>query len=394
MKLSHTANENKSETNEGYFIVEITDINGLKAIEEKWKRFQNHCEINIPFNTYDWYYAWWENFRPSNSFTIYVVYIDETRGRICAILPIYKQGKARNNKNILATWSNTHSFRTGILCDKEHFKALDAIFTRIGNDLSWDYIHIPYLVADNATENALKNILSKLRIYYLSTPGMISPVLELDGNWDEYFDKLGRKTRESLRRKSRKVLEKSNGNVEIFHGTTNELNTKLEDCWKISKNTWKHKIGSSIASDNDRIKFYEKIAINENGWIVLALLYIDNTPTAFEYNIIYNKTLYNLKLGYDQNYKKYSPGIVLRLKMLEWAFSNKDVNRFDYMGNAAEYKMMFSTGQVKHINLTLYSRSLRHAILVLYRRKLRPVLSKMIRPLKKFVINVTKSKFT
>jgi hypothetical protein len=369
-------------------------MEGFEKIKYKWEALQQRCEIDIPFNTYEWYHSWWSNFRPSNSFNLIVVYKNESKDEICAILPTYTTYIKNTTKPKLSTWSNTHSFRTGILCDRDYYEAIDYIFAYINNKLSWEYFTIPYLVSNHETKTALKKALSRQKLNYLSSPGMTSPLLDLECTWDDYFGKLNRKTRESLRRKTRKLLEKSNGTIEIHHGLSDKLESKLKDCWTISKNTWKQKIGSSIAADDKRVKFYEEIAKNESNWIVLALLYIEGTPIAFEYNILYNSTLYNLKLGYNEGYRKLSPGIVLRLKMLEWAFSNNNVQTFDFMGNAAEYKLMFSTRQLEHDNINIYSSSLKHTLLVLYKGKLRPILARNLRPLRDAIKRISISNVT
>lgn len=375
---------------EEYYIDKITDMDRIVEIKELWQDLQHRCEIDIPFNTYDWYHIWWESFQPDNEFSVYVVYLDNSRNKICAVLPMYRSGITKRNKAILSTWSNTHSFRTGILCDKDHYHALDLLLSYLNSDLSWENIHIPYLVADNETELMLKKALSRQKLRYLSQPGMSSPVLEIKGAWDDYFNQFGRSTRESLRRKTRNILEKTNGRAEIICGINNDLDSKLNKCWQISRKTWKQKIGSSIAYDNSRMKFYEEIACSPNGWIVLAILYLRNEPIAFEYNLLYKGTLYNLKLGYDEDYSKLSPGVVLRLKMLEWAFSDERVKNFDFMGNAAEYKLMFSTHQLTHNNITIYSRSMRHTLYVFYKGKLRPILARNLRPIRNVIKCISK----
>lgn len=373
------------------YVEVITSLKGLVSIKDKWDNLQERCEINIPFITYDWYYAWWRNFSPDSEFTIITIYEDETRENILAILPVYCKEKKNDGKKVLSLWANTHSFRTGLLCDYNNHHVLDSLTSYLSADMSWNVIYIPYLVSGTETGRLLKQSLLRNGLKYIITPGMSSPALELQGNWDEYFKKMSRSSRETLRRKTRKLLEKSDGSVKVYHGMGNSndeiINTKLKECWQISSKTWKHAAGSSIAADAQRVAFYEEIANNENGWIVLAILYKKNMPIAFEYNLLHNSTLYNMKLGYDEEYKKYSPGIVLRLKMLEWAFNNPDVKYFDYMGNTADYKAMFSTYSVEHENIEIYAKGLKNDLYVLYKGSIYPFLVKHLRPIKRLIRN-------
>jgi hypothetical protein len=368
-----------------YVIHILTTLDEIETIRPQWKDLQERCEIDIPFNTYEWYYSWWLKFTPAQDFEVFVIYKTDKSQQLVAIVPTYKFTETRTNKTVLNLWVNTHSFRTGILCDTSHYQALDLLMAHFGNDLSWDIFQVPYLVAKNSAESAFKHAISGQELPHLVQPGMESPILKIDGIWDDYFKKFGRSTRETFRRKTRKLLDKLDGTVEIFHGPFPELDKKLNDCWRISKKTWKHRAGSSIASDPQRIKFYEEIANEENGWIVLALLYLHDEPVAFEYNILYKGTLYNLKLGYDENIRKLSPGIVLRLKMLEWAFNNIEVKYFDFMGNAAEYKTMFSTYKLPHENIVIYHKTIVNLLLVYYKSVLRPLFAQYLRPIKRML---------
>jgi len=110
-------------------------------------------------------------------------------------------------------------------------------------------------------------------------------------------------------------------------------------------------------------------------------LSLENRPIAFEYNLLYRGSMYNLKLGFDEAFSKTSPGIVLRLSMLEWAFEN-NVYRYDYMGNAADYKMMFSTGLTIHENLEIFNKSFTGLTKYYTKSYIIPAVKNILRPVK------------
>jgi len=370
-----------------YQIRIINDLVGLGEIKESWKNLQTRCEVDIPFNTYEWYSTWWSSFKPEKKFEVIVVFDKGAPEILYAILPIYRTYLKKNGKSNLHPWCNTHSYRTGLICDQQHLIAFDYIVSHLKSDPTWNTFKIPYLIKNSKTHNAFKKAIKNGGIKYLTFPDKNSPYLEIEGEWDVYFNKQGSSRRESLRRKSRKLLEKSNAKVDIYYGLTNNvkdsINNKLNDCWKISEKTWKHAAGSSIASDPKRLSFYNNLALRGNTWIIVPILYLENTPIAFEYNLLYKKTLYNLKLGYDVEFKKLSPGIVLRMKVLEWAFDRGDVEIFDYMGNAAEYKNMFSSNELPHEEMEVYSKSIPNEFRVFYKGTLRPFLAKHYRLVKR-----------
>jgi predicted N-acyltransferase len=202
---------------------------------------------------------------------------------------------------------------------------------------------------------------------------MSSPRLSISGNWPGFVSALSKSRREGERRKARKLLDRENGQISISVGAVDNIDDRLADCWAVSSRTWKHETGSSIASSPERIRFYESIAKSNRNWLVLGLLHRGGDAIAFEYNLLEKGVLYNLKLGFDERFRSLSPGQVLRFKMLEWAFEN-DVNVFDFMGNAADYKVAYSSEILTHRNLRVYSSTPRARLLAAYEFDVRPLL--------------------
>lgn len=348
------------------------------SMEGEWQVLSDNTEGDLPFTTFEWYKMWWQSFSEQNTMCLLVVHADGHAGRkLVAALPLLARESARE----FSIWANTHSFRTGILCHREFGEALDVLASHLAAGSSWRELLVPYLPADYAVHRQFVSSLRNMGLRVISTPGMQSPWLKVEGEFQEQMKTISRSRRESLNRKRRKLLDKSDGRVEITVGRVADLEERLEQCWMISSKTWKYRAGSSIASDEHRIAFYNAIGCSSQDWLVLGMLYLDNNPIAFEYNLLYKGCVYNLKLGFDEEFSKISPGIVLRLSMLEWVFEN-DVERYDYMGNAADYKTMFSTGLTSHENLCIYNNSISGLAKYFTKGCVIPVIKDVLRPVK------------
>lgn len=350
-----------------YEVDVVNGFAGFEAIEREWSELLSDCEANHPFNTHRWFATWWRNFGKNSRVSVLVA---RFRGRLVCCLPLLiaeknvHPFKARH----LSLWVNTHSFRSGILCHKDHLACLDEVLNRLISDPAWDILDLGYFPAHHEVLRAWKRAMEKAGIRYLTKPGMKSPRLVIRATWKEYFTSLSKSRRESVSRKLRKA-KKQGCRVEILRGRTGDLDTRLEQCWEISRKTWKHQIGSSIAADEARLAFYRDIALAEVDWIVLGLIYVNDKPVAFEYDLLYQGVLYNLKLGFDEATRELSPGYVLRVALLEWAFDN-GIEVFDFMGLEADYKNQFSTGVVDHENITVYNKGALPASLYYYQANL------------------------
>lgn len=352
--------------------IEVLDtFESFIALGDEWPGFLARCEADHPFNTHRWLTTWWEIFGSGASLKLIVA---RKLGQLVCCIPLTVRTRQIHGVNLRyrTCWVNTHSFRSGILCDVNHLESLVPVFELMVAEKDWDITEFLYLPCDLKVHDALKNTLSRLRLLSSAKTGMDSPRLHLNGTWEVYLSTLSRSRRETVKRKARKVLDRSNGRVRIVSGRTGDLAGLLDECWEISRETWKHRGGSSIASDKSRTKFYERIAQDDSDWIVLGVLYLDDVPVAFEYDLLYKATLYNMKLGYDERYSPYSPGYVLRVALLRWAFEN-DVNVYDYMGFAQDYKSQFSTQVTPHENIRIYSKRSLPLSLFLLEEKVKPL---------------------
>lgn len=371
-----------------YNLSTIDSAEEFLALADQWGELSENAEADMPFTTFEWYKAWWQYFSKDKEMRLLVVHTSGDSQALVAVLPLMFDAGERVRKGSI--WANTHSFRVGILCHREHLEALGEFTRYLGNSRDWEGLRIPYLHSTLLVHEAFKKYLDRDKLKYISTAGMQSPWLEVEGAFQDQMKALSRSRRETLNRKKRKMLNKSGGTVEITVGNVADIEQRLEHCWDISRNTWKERKGSSIASDKQRMAFYEAIAQSPREWLVLGLLYIDGKPVAFEYNLLHKGTIYNLKLGFNEDFAKLSPGIVLRLSLLEWVYEN-NVEKYDYMGNTADYKTMFSTDIIKHEDLCIFGKTLGCLTSYYTKGHLIPAVKTFLRPVKRILTGIQNS---
>lgn len=350
-------------------------IQSLSLLADEWPDFLSRCGIHHPFATADWIQCWYAAFDIQAE--AQVVWVRK-EGRLVVVFPVMRADTHVKGLKVrrMTSWVNTHSFRSATFVDPDYIDLFTAALFALQKCERWDFIDIPYVTESNVTTKQLATAIEEAGLDCHVEPGMSSPRLEITGSWDDFVKNLSRSRRESERRKARKLLDKANGRLEIIVGRVVDLDKRLADCWRISSQTWKHPNGSSIASCPKRMRFYENLAKLPRNWVVLGLLYIDDSPVAFEYNLLDHDRMYNLKLGYAEASRAYSPGQVLRFEMLKWAFVN-NVSIFDFMGNAAEYKSKYSTDVLPHYNIRIYSTSAVARTLANYQKRLHPLLRKI-----------------
>lgn len=78
----------------------------------------------------------------------------------------------------------------------------------------------------------------------------------------------------------------------------------------------------------------------EEGYAKIFRLQYNKTTIAAELVFVKDETLYDYLIAYDPDYDKYSPGFLLKLKIIEWCFNN-NIRYFDFLKGKEDYKYSF-----------------------------------------------------
>ncbi len=147
----------------------------------------------------------------------------------------------------------------------------------------------------------------------------------------------------------RKKLRWQNKNFEKnFPGTLTvhcfkeaaELEKMTRDVEAISKKTYQRSLGSCFIDNETNRK---RVALEaEKGWLRMYVLYDKATPIAYWWGELYNQTFYSEAMGYDPEYRRFSPGTYLLTKTLE-DFCRSGVKDLDFGAGDYLYKRQFGS---------------------------------------------------
>jgi CelD/BcsL family acetyltransferase involved in cellulose biosynthesis len=126
-------------------------------------------------------------------------------------------------------------------------------------------------------------------------------------------------------------------------------------------------------------RFYEGIAAAEaaRGGLQIALLYDRDRPIAFEFNIVLEQRIFNLKLGYRQDARRFSPGIVLRRHVLGHAIAS-GATEFDFLGAQERHKLHWTSDARALGEIIVYGRGWRAAGAHMAEHRFRPWLKQSL----------------
>jgi CelD/BcsL family acetyltransferase involved in cellulose biosynthesis len=89
---------------------------------------------------------------------------------------------------------------------------------------------------------------------------------------------------------------------------------------------WKGKIRSALVSDPNEARYFRTIcrSAHATGRLHMLGLFLDDAPIAMQCNILARGGAFALKVAYDENFSKYSPGALLELENIDDMFRRED----------------------------------------------------------------------
>lgn len=223
-------------------------------------------------------------------------------------------------------------------------------------------ITIAPLTADDDSHLAIAAAADAAGHRLLTRTVMRCPLVTTSGGWDAYWRGRSRNTRHKVERLLRRLDEAGTAEFRVLAGD-GDLEALLDEGLRVEASGWKGDAGSAIASRPESRRYYAALArwAAAHGWLRLGFLRLDGRPLAFGYGIEAGGVHSLLKIGFDPEFGRLSPGTLLLHRMIRHAF-DAGCSVFDFAGRAEPYKLAWATGEVEHLEVAAFRPSARGRI--------------------------------
>lgn len=155
---------------------------------------------------------------------------------------------------------------------------------------------------------------------------------------DEYWKKFSSKTRNTFRRKQKKI----GASRLVRVSEAEQVSEFLSAAHQISQHTWQsQKLGLRIQNNETELRLFTFLATQRA--LRSYLLFVDEKPAAFLMGTQFNGHFAYEEVGYHRDYADRSPGQVLLLHVLDDLLKDNPPRVFDFGGGDADYKRLFAT---------------------------------------------------
>ena len=180
----------------------------------------------------------------------------------------------------------------------------------------------------------------------------------------------GPKTRQSLRRKARRLDEKGEVRFQSLE-TPEEVSPWITKAMQLEKVSWKGEEGVGIFKRATHRAFYHLLMENlaARGRLRLSILTVNDELVAYEIGILGTDNYCMHGTAFDPAMASFSPGRLLMLHVLEKCIGeNRRI--YDFLQNDQEFKRQVSTHASSFWDWIVFPRSLRGALLLVLVRTL------------------------
>jgi hypothetical protein len=188
-------------------------------------------------------------------------------------------------------------------------------------------------------------------------------MLRIAGTFEEYLGRLGKKTRNTLRRRVRRLQERGE-RLELRRvDRADQVEEFLRYAAEVSRNSWQHRVLGERISDNAETR-NELTSLADRRFLRCYLLFSGNDPCAFSTACQHHGIINCHELGFDLRLQRYSPGKVLICLMIEDLHRDPAVTLLNFGMGDAEYKRRLADIETAESSWLIMRRSIRNRILV------------------------------
>lgn len=326
----------------------IDDAAGLAAIASEWGELLDQCTNPSLFASFDYVsLAWAHASQPGDRLLILLI---RDAGRLCAIAPLQVTRDSYHGLPIrriewIAAWEGD---RPGLLCAGDPADAWAGIQQFLARDfLEWDqavFIEQPASLAN--ADDPMASI--SLFDHEVDSEGYF---IALTGTFDQYLAGIDAKVRANWRNRARRLSAMSPAPQLVSLTAPHEMEAGVHRLIALEASSWKNDAGVGLGKDAAHTAFYLALTqrLAAKGQAEFHFLQSGSEDLAGTLLFKLGTVVYERHIAYSPTHANLSPGIVLRVQVMEKLFSGQ-FTEFDLMGMHCDkgrqrHKSDWATGQ-------------------------------------------------
>lgn len=289
-------------------------MEGLESLREAWDNIVSGMTQRYFFHLWEWHHSYLKCLEPDPSSLIFFLF--KKKETPVAIFPLQftKISLGGLKLEVLAFPSHNHILLCDLVCRSEALPL--PLFQLLGQHLrnqgkSWDMIQLPHLLEDACAIQVMNN--HPPPRFLLRREGRCD-FMDTTETYESFLSGLSKNFRRSLKR-ARQYLDELRRVQFTFTQDGPDLEERFDAFMDVEASGWKGAlgIGTAIKLHPGLRCFYQTLTrtLSASGKVSINTLTADGKCIAAQFCILLDDTAYILKIGYDEDYKRYAPGNLL-----------------------------------------------------------------------------------
>jgi len=319
----------------GFSLRIVRSADQLRALADQWDRLWQRSEVPLPTTQAEAVALWLEHFAPRATCHIITVYRGD---ELVAALPLYERrlyGRVPVGDVASNCWLSCGEL---LLDPGTCWEELAAPLAKAFAQCNWPLLWLDMVPIQSPRWQWLIGRLSQEGFSVVQHERYRIGRLALDGSLEQHLATCSRSHRQSVRRALRQLQRA--GRVEFrYHEDFPPDNVArlLRDALAVEMQNNKKPTGCVLGAPGIW-PIYCRVAelLASRRQLRLAVLLVDGRPVAFELGWLAKGVYHCHKIGYVAQFAHYSPGHVLRMKLLERLFDDPQCRAVDFQGPMTE----------------------------------------------------------
>ncbi len=338
----------------------VTTFATLQQYQSRWNQLLDSIPLYLPSMTYEWHHAWLTA-HPELHNRLHCIFAYDKHNTLVGIIPFIetKSHIAKIPLNVLTLIGMRDHIKTIFITQPEHqLPLLSALMHYLKEEYThWDLVAFRRLGSNRADDIFLERIAHQLHLPLTTESPLEIPYIVIDSRWEEYWKSRSKHFRHEYRRKMRKLQQK--GHVSVTTLTSPLEPETFQRFVTLENSGWKGKNQSSLVHRPQLMALYQHASQMNSAYFQLLQfeLWLDNHLIAASLCPQTRNGLYVYKIAYDEQWGRYSPGILLRVAEVQYAF-NHHLQIYSFSGKAQPWMRQFTHRKHFTRDFIIYQHSL------------------------------------
>jgi len=313
----------------------VVEVNSPEEFDNHyllWNALHGETTGGNYFQSFDWLRTYWQHAAGDEQLLMLIVYSGE---RAIGALPltIVRESTAAGPIKVLTyplhDWGNFY----GPIGPNPAATLFAGLKHLQNTRSSWNVLDLRWVDRDGADRGRTFRAMQMAGLTGVERSWRKSALIDVEGTFDNYMVTRNGKFRGNVNRAVRRLEKAADFEFHRWRpaGAANgdgDPNWELFDqCVELASRTWQGNVSDGVTLSHPTVEpflrdVHQKAA--RTGSVEICQIRHNNQPVAFGYNYVHQGRVFGLRSGFDPEYKKMSPGLVMMHHLIRDSFSRGD----------------------------------------------------------------------